>query len=60
MAMSPEDVASLLVEAIRDERFLIETTPGAGAESLRAKADDYDAWIAAMGRGFPAPPSDAV
>jgi NAD(P)-dependent dehydrogenase (short-subunit alcohol dehydrogenase family) len=45
MAMSPEDVASVLVDAIRAEKFLIETEPGSGAASLRAKADDYDAWI---------------
>lgn len=53
MAMDPVDVAALLVEAIADERFLIETTPGDGARSLRAKADDYDAWIDLTGQSFP-------
>jgi hypothetical protein len=51
--MDPVDVAALLVEAIADERFLIETTPGDGARSLRAKADDYDAWIDLTGQSFP-------
>lgn len=49
MAWKPEDVAALLVEAIRAEKFLIETEPGGGAASLRAKADDYDAWIDSVG-----------
>lgn len=49
MAWTPEQVADLLVEGIRAERFLIQTHPELGAGSLAAKAADYDAWIDQMG-----------
>ncbi len=52
MAMKPEDVADLLVAAIAEERFLIETEPGSGASALQAKAADYDSWIDTMGASF--------
>jgi NAD(P)-dependent dehydrogenase (short-subunit alcohol dehydrogenase family) len=48
MAWTPEQVADLLVRAIDEERFLIETHPESGSAALLAKAQDYDAWIDSM------------
>jgi len=45
MALTPEQVADLLVEGIAQERFLI-LSPGATAQSLIDKGTDYDAWLA--------------
>jgi NAD(P)-dependent dehydrogenase (short-subunit alcohol dehydrogenase family) len=50
-AMSPEDVADVLVRGIDAERFLILTDPAATA-SLSEKAKDYDAWIERAGARF--------
>ena len=43
-ALTPEQVADVVVEGMAAERFLITTQPGA-ERSLAAKAADYDAWI---------------
>jgi NAD(P)-dependent dehydrogenase (short-subunit alcohol dehydrogenase family) len=53
-ALTPEQVADLLVSAIGGERFLIVDSDG-GEASLRARAADYDRWIAGMvdAPGFP-------
>jgi NAD(P)-dependent dehydrogenase (short-subunit alcohol dehydrogenase family) len=47
--IEPEDVAALVVEGLRDERFLILPHPQV-AEYFRRKADDYDRWLAGMRR----------
>jgi NAD(P)-dependent dehydrogenase (short-subunit alcohol dehydrogenase family) len=47
--VEPEDVAGVVVEALRDERFLILPHPQV-AEYFRRKADDYDRWLAGMRR----------
>lgn len=44
MALTPEQVADLLVEGIAQERFLI-LSPGGTAQSLIDKGTDYDAWL---------------
>jgi len=44
IALTPEQVADLLVEGIAQERFLI-LSPGATAQSLIDKGTDYDAWL---------------
>jgi NAD(P)-dependent dehydrogenase (short-subunit alcohol dehydrogenase family) len=44
MALTPEQVAELLVQGIDAEQFLIESHPGTTA-SLLAKGNDYEAWI---------------
>lgn len=48
MALTPEQVAALMVEAIGDERFLVVDGSPGGAEALQRKADDYGGWIAEM------------
>jgi NAD(P)-dependent dehydrogenase (short-subunit alcohol dehydrogenase family) len=48
-ALEPEDVAGAVVEAIRDERFLILPHPQVGEFFLR-KASDYDRWLRGMRR----------
>jgi NAD(P)-dependent dehydrogenase (short-subunit alcohol dehydrogenase family) len=47
MALTPEQVADLLVEAIDAEQFLILSHPGLEA-SLTMKAHDYEGWINQM------------
>ena len=47
--LEPEDVAGVVVEGLRDERFLILPHPRV-AEYFRRKADDYDRWLAGMRR----------
>jgi NAD(P)-dependent dehydrogenase (short-subunit alcohol dehydrogenase family) len=47
--VEPEEVADLVVEGLRDERFLILPHPQV-AEYFRRKADDYDRWLAGMRR----------
>jgi hypothetical protein len=47
-ALTPEQVADLLVKGIDAEKFLILSVPG-GEQALVAKATDYDAWIAGAG-----------
>jgi NAD(P)-dependent dehydrogenase (short-subunit alcohol dehydrogenase family) len=44
MAMTPEQVAELLVKAIDAEEFLVAESESARS-ALAAKAKDYDAWI---------------
>jgi NAD(P)-dependent dehydrogenase (short-subunit alcohol dehydrogenase family) len=48
LAMTPENVASLIVEGIDRERFLIVDAPDTTSE-LAEKAQDYDAWLAKRG-----------
>jgi len=48
-ALEPEQVAEAVVEAIRDERFLILPHPEV-AEFFRRKAADYDRWLRGMRR----------
>ena len=57
MAWSAERVADLLVDAIDDERFLVQTHPEYGTAILAAKAQDYDAWIESMRPGSSTTPS---
>ena len=47
-ALTPAQVADLLVGAIDAERFLILDNDAA-LDALRARADDYDGWINRMG-----------
>lgn len=49
VVLTPEAVARVVVEAVRDGRFLILPHPEV-AEHLRRKADDPERWIAAMQR----------
>lgn len=44
MALRPEEVAELVLRGIGAERFLIVDSDSA-LGALRAKADDYDAWV---------------
>jgi NAD(P)-dependent dehydrogenase (short-subunit alcohol dehydrogenase family) len=48
-ALDPEQVADAVVEAIRDERFLILPHPEV-AEFFQRKAADYDRWLRGMRR----------
>ena len=48
-ALEPEQVAAIVVEAIRDERFLILPHPEVG-EFFQRKATDYDRWLRGMQR----------
>jgi NAD(P)-dependent dehydrogenase (short-subunit alcohol dehydrogenase family) len=48
-ALEPEQVADIVITAMRDERFLILPHPEAGAYFAR-KGADYDRWIAGMQR----------
>jgi NAD(P)-dependent dehydrogenase (short-subunit alcohol dehydrogenase family) len=50
LALTPEQVADLLVDAIDDERFLVLDTPSA-IDGLTARVADYDAWINRMSGG---------
>ncbi|HSW18426.1 MAG TPA: SDR family NAD(P)-dependent oxidoreductase, partial [Ramlibacter sp.] len=45
--LTPEDVASAVVQAMRDETFLILSHPET-ASYLRAKVHDYDRWLGGM------------
>jgi NAD(P)-dependent dehydrogenase (short-subunit alcohol dehydrogenase family) len=47
--LEPEEVADAVVEAVRDERFLILPHPEV-LEFFRRKGSDYDRWIAGMRR----------
>jgi NAD(P)-dependent dehydrogenase (short-subunit alcohol dehydrogenase family) len=47
--LEPEDVAETVVQAIREERFLILPHPEVG-EFLRRKGSDPDRWLAGMRR----------
>jgi len=47
--LEPEEVAEVVVQGLRDERFLILPHPEV-AEYFRRKADDYDRWLAGMRR----------
>ena len=48
-ALEPEQVADIVVEGIRNERFLILPHPEV-AEYFRRKAQDYDRWLRGMRR----------
>ena len=47
--IEPDDVAEVVVDALREERFLILPHPEV-AEYFRRKAGDYDRWLAGMRR----------
>jgi NAD(P)-dependent dehydrogenase (short-subunit alcohol dehydrogenase family) len=47
--LSPEEVAGVVVEALREERFLVLPHPEV-LEFFRRKGSDYDRWIAGMRR----------
>lgn len=47
--LEPEQVAEIVVDGLRDERFLILPHPRV-AEYVRRKADDYERWLAGMRR----------
>jgi NAD(P)-dependent dehydrogenase (short-subunit alcohol dehydrogenase family) len=47
--LEPDDVAAVVIEGLRDERFLILPHPEV-LEFLRRKAADYDRWLAGMRR----------
>jgi NAD(P)-dependent dehydrogenase (short-subunit alcohol dehydrogenase family) len=47
--LEPEDVASAVVEGLREERFLILPHPEV-LEFFRRKATDYDRWLSGMRR----------
>jgi NAD(P)-dependent dehydrogenase (short-subunit alcohol dehydrogenase family) len=48
-SVAPEEVADVVVEGVRDERFLILPHPEV-AEYFRRKGDDYDRWLRGMRR----------
>ena len=48
-ALEPDAVAEIVVQGIKDERFLILPHPEV-AEFVRRKADDYDRWLRGMRR----------
>ena len=48
-ALEPEEVASAVVDALREERFLVLPHPEV-AEYFRRKATDYDRWLRGMRR----------
>ena len=48
-ALEPEQVADAVVEAIRDERFLVLPHPEV-SKYFQRKADDYDRWLRGMRR----------
>jgi NAD(P)-dependent dehydrogenase (short-subunit alcohol dehydrogenase family) len=47
--LEPDEVAERVIEALRDERFLVLPHPEVG-EFLRRKATDVDRWLAGMRR----------
>ena len=47
--MEPEELAEIVVEGLREERFIILTHPEV-LEYMRRKTGDYDRWIAGMNR----------
>jgi hypothetical protein len=47
--LEPEDVATAVVDGLRDERFLILPHPEV-LEFFRHKASDYDRWLSGMRR----------
>jgi NAD(P)-dependent dehydrogenase (short-subunit alcohol dehydrogenase family) len=47
--LEPEDVAESVVDALRDERFLVLPHPEV-LDYFRRKADDYDRWLRGMRR----------
>ena len=47
--LEPEEVASTVVDALREERFLVLPHPEV-LEFLRRKTSDYDRWLAGMRR----------
>jgi hypothetical protein len=48
-ALEPEVVAKLVLQGVRDEKFLILPHPEV-ADFFRRKADDYDRWLKGMRR----------
>jgi len=48
-ALEPEEVAAAVVDALREERFLVLPHPEV-AEYFRRKATDYDRWLRGMRR----------
>jgi NAD(P)-dependent dehydrogenase (short-subunit alcohol dehydrogenase family) len=48
-ALEPEAVAEIVLQGLRDERFLILPHPEV-ADYFRRKADDYDRWLKGMRR----------
>ena len=48
-ALEPEAVAEIVLQGVKDERFLILPHPEV-AEYFRRKADDYDRWLRGMRR----------
>jgi NAD(P)-dependent dehydrogenase (short-subunit alcohol dehydrogenase family) len=48
-ALEPEQVADIVVQGVRDEKFLILPHPEV-AEYFRRKAEDYDRWLKGMRR----------
>ncbi|MGH3442539.1 MAG: SDR family oxidoreductase [Nitriliruptorales bacterium] len=48
-ALEPEEVADVVVEGLRDERFLILPHPEV-AEYFRRRADDHERWLGGMRR----------
>jgi NAD(P)-dependent dehydrogenase (short-subunit alcohol dehydrogenase family) len=51
-ALTPEQVAEVLVQGIADERFLILFPGSTLLQSLSEKVADYDGWLAAQGAPF--------
>lgn len=50
-ALTPEQAAEIVLDGLRDERFLIVTRPGT-ENALREKAADYDGWLDASFASF--------
>ena len=47
--MEPDDLAEIVIEGLREERFLILPHPQV-ADYMRRKTGDYDRWIKGMNR----------
>jgi NAD(P)-dependent dehydrogenase (short-subunit alcohol dehydrogenase family) len=59
-ALSPEQVAHILVAGIAEERFLI-LTPDSSVRPLAMRAKDYEAWLDSYSPGGPdEPPPDGL
>jgi NAD(P)-dependent dehydrogenase (short-subunit alcohol dehydrogenase family) len=54
-ALTPQEVAEVVVRGIADERFLITTRPGS-ERVLLEKGTDYDAWIEQAAAQLPSSP----
>ena len=55
--VEPEYVATLVADAIRDERYLILTHPDPMRERMARRGADLDSWVASQIEALPNPPN---